>query len=349
MPSAFPHGSEPGSTQDVSTIPVEVALATYNGERYLPALLDSLFAQTHRNFTIVASDDGSSDGTPGILEACSARHPGRVRIVRAGPPRLGVSGNFSSILPHLTAGHVLLCDQDDVWLPRKIELSLARLLAIEAEAPQGTPVLVHTDLTVVDEALEPIASSAMTYQEIDPHCAKLPLLLLSNAATGCTVAVNRALYRLAAPIPPEAMMHDHWLALVAAGLGRIGYVGEPTILYRQHGGNTIGARPWGGRGIAQKVVETLFGPARRDVLARHSLQAAVFLDRYGDALQPQDRNAAAALARLQEVGGARRLWRLWRHGVQVAGVLRSAALMVTAARGTPSPSSTFVSGADRRT
>lgn len=333
--------------QEISSIPVEVALATYNGERYLPALLDSLFAQTHRNFTIVASDDGSSDGTLGILEACSARHPGCIRIVRTGPPRLGVSGNFSSILPHLTAAHVLLCDQDDVWLPRKIELSLARLLAIEAAAPPGTPVLVHTDLAVVGEALEPVASSAMAYQEIDPSRAKFPLLLVSNVATGCTVGVNRALYRFAAPIPPEAMMHDHWFALVAAGFGRIGYVGEPTILYRQHSGNTIGARPWGVRGIVRKVGETLFSPAPRDVLARHSRQAAVFLDRYGDALQPHDRNAAAALARMQEVGGARRLWRLWRHGVRVAGVLRNAALMITAARSTPS--TTFVSGADRRT
>ncbi|HEX8671696.1 MAG TPA: capsular polysaccharide synthesis protein, partial [Longimicrobium sp.] len=329
------HGAEGGPEREVSAIPVEIALATYNGERYLPALLDSLFAQTHRNFSILASDDGSSDGTVGILEACAARHPGRIRIVRAGQPRLGVAANFSSILPHLTAEHVFLCDQDDVWLPRKIERTLARLIAMEVEAPPGTPLLVHTDLAVVGEALDPIAPSAIAYQEIEPARAAFPHLLVSNVATGCTIAVNRALYTLAAPVPPEAMMHDHWFALVAAGLGRIGYVDEPTILYRQHGGNTIGARPWGARSIADKVRGTLFGPRQKEVLARYTRQAAVFLARYGDALQPRDRDAAAALAGLWETRGVWRGWRLLRHGVVRDGVLRTTALMVTAARGTP--------------
>ncbi|HEX8431499.1 MAG TPA: glycosyltransferase, partial [Longimicrobium sp.] len=151
-----------------STVRVEVALATHNGERYLPALLDSLFAQTHRDFTVVVSDDGSTDRTVEVLGEYAERNPGRMRIVGTTPRRLGAAGNFSSILPHLTADYVFFCDQDDVWLPRKIELSLARLRALEADAPAGTPILVHTNLAVVGRELEPIAPSAMEYQSIDP-------------------------------------------------------------------------------------------------------------------------------------------------------------------------------------
>ncbi|HYW08490.1 MAG TPA: glycosyltransferase family 2 protein [Longimicrobium sp.] len=320
---------------DPSTHPVEVALATHNGERYLPALLDSLLAQTHRDFTIVVSDDGSTDATVAVMRGYAERHPGRIRIVATEPRRLGAAGNFSSILPHLTADYVLFCDQDDVWLPRKMELSLARLRALEANAPAGTPILVHTNLAVVGGELEPIAPSAMEYQSIDPARRAFPLLLMSNVATGCTVAVNRALLTLAAPVPPEAMMHDHWFALVAAGLGSIGYIDEPTILYRQHGGNAVGARPWGARTVADKLRETLFTPAPRDVLARHSRQAAVCVARYGGDLRMEDREAATALARVWEVGGWRRFWHLWRNGIRRDGVLRNAALLFTVAAGTP--------------
>jgi len=321
--------------RDHTTPRVEVALATHNGERYLPALLDSLFGQTYRDFTIVVSDDGSTDGTLAVLRACAERHPRRVRIVATGPRRLGAAGNFSSILPHLTAEYVLFCDQDDVWLPRKIELSLARLRALEADASPATPLLVHTNLAVVGDELEPIAPSAMEYQSIDPGRRAFPLLLMSNIATGCTVAVNRALYTLAAPVPPEAMMHDHWFALVAAGLGRIGYVDEPTVLYRQHGGNAVGASRWGARSIADKLRETLFTPTPRDVLARYSRQAAVCVARYGRDLREEDRDAAAALAGVWEVGGWRRFWHLRRNGVQRDGVLRNAALLFTVSAGTP--------------
>jgi molybdopterin-guanine dinucleotide biosynthesis protein A len=314
---------------------VEVALATHNGARYLPALLDSLSAQTHRDFTIVVSDDGSTDDTVAVLRSYAERHPGRMRIVRAEPRRLGPAANFSSILPHLTARYVLFCDQDDVWLPRKIELSLARLRALEGDAPAGTPLLVHTNLAVVGRDLEPIAPSAMAYQSIDPSRRAFPLLLMSNIATGCTVAVNRALYTLAAPVPPEAMMHDHWFALVAAGLGRIGYVDEPTVLYRQHGGNAVGARPRSARSLADQLRETLLTRTPREVLARYSRQAAVCLARYGGDLRAEDREAAAALAGIWRLGGPRRFWHLWRHGVRRPGVLRNAALLFTVAAGTP--------------
>jgi len=312
---------------NLSHVPVEVALATYNGERYIRAQMDSIFAQSHQNFTVVASDDGSTDTTVAVLQEYAERHPGRVRIVRTGGPRLGVKGNFSALLPHLTAEYVFFCDQDDVWLPWKIARTLALLAELEPGAPPETPLLAHTDLAVVDEELGLVAASAMQHQNIDPSRDAFPLLLLSNVATGCTVAVNRALCRIAARVPPEAMMHDHWLVLVAASLGRVGYLDEPTVLYRQHGRNTLGARPWNTRNNIARVRDTLFGAGRREVLARYSRQAAVFLACYGDVLRPEDRRAAAALANVGTAGRLDRFWPLVRHRVLLKGVLRNAALL----------------------
>lgn len=328
-----PEGA-PGADPPAGASPsVEVALATYNGARFLPQLLDSLFAQTHDAFRIVVSDDRSSDDTLAIVEDYARRHPGRISIVPTGSGPRGPLRNFSSIIPHLTADYVLFCDQDDVWLPHKVAVSVEAMHALDAASPEGTPNLLHTDLFVVGEDLAPINPSAMRYQNIDPRRRAFRHLLMSNVATGCTVAANRALYRLAAPIPEEALMHDHWLALVAAAFGRIAYIDEPTILYRQHAGNAIGAKEWAARGLLEKVRSPLV--AKRNVLRRYSAQAAALVERYGDKMREEDRRAAAALGGLWRASAASRFARLWKEGVLLQGVIRNVALLLTVSSGTP--------------
>lgn len=322
-----------GAAAGNRTASVEVALATYNSARFLPELLDSLFAQSVQDFTLVIADDGSVDETGEILKRYCVDYPGRVRIIERGTRRLGPSGNFSRLLDNATADYVMLCDHDDVWMPNKISISLARMLEMEARNPPGTPLLVHTDLVIVDEHLEVIHPSFFRYSRIQPKVNHLTRLLMSNVATGCTTIVNRALYERARPVPADAMMHDHWLALVAAALGSIECMDEPTILYRLHGGNAIGVRRPTASSAMERVYQTLLSGERYGAILRYSRQAAALFARFGDEMTEPERQATEALATISTTPRWRRFSRLRRSGLGLKGLVRNIALLIVVTRG----------------
>ncbi len=222
-----------------------ILLATYNGQTFLSPMLESLRHQSMRNWYMYVRDDGSKDDTLRVLGEY-IRQDSRIRCVAGPAGSLGAKENFSSLLSHASsARYVALADQDDVWHPEKLAMQMQCMREMESRFP-SRPILVHSDMCVVDANLRVISPSFMRYQGIshewnDP----LPVLLAQNFVTGCTVLVNRALLEKALPIPPEALMHDWWLALCAAVFGEIGFVDRPLVQYRQHGGNAVGAKhPW---------------------------------------------------------------------------------------------------------
>jgi glycosyltransferase involved in cell wall biosynthesis len=326
------HCRAEGVTSRGRTPSIEVALATYNSERFLPDLLESLFAQSVQDFTLTIADDGSVDATIDILAAYAERYPGRIRVVAEAKHPRGVLGNFSRLLDHVTADYVLLCDHDDVWLPDKIALSLKAMLALEARHPANIPLLIHTDLIIVGPHLEVLSSSHMRYAKIDPTRSDLKSLLLGNVVTGCATIINRALYERARPIPPEATMHDHWLALVASTIGAIEYVDRPTIMYRQHGGNAIGAHVPGTASLIHRIRQTLFSDDRRRVISRYSRQAAALLARFAGEMSADQRGAVATLANLWTGSRWARFIRLRRSGLMLRGLIRNAALLIVVTR-----------------
>ena len=203
---------------------VEILLASYNGARFLPDQLASLSAQTHRDWRLTWRDDGSTDDCAAILDRF-----GGLRL--PGDARLGVTAGFAALLAarDRDAAAYAFCDQDDVWLPGKLESGLA-LLA-------DGPAMVCGRLTLVDAALRPLGLSPAPRR---PAC--FGDALVENRATGCTVLLNQAAAALMdAPWPPGVVMHDWWamLCVLAAG-GAVAYQAEPQILYRQHGGNVVG-------------------------------------------------------------------------------------------------------------
>ncbi|HYJ30780.1 MAG TPA: glycosyltransferase family 2 protein [Allosphingosinicella sp.] len=315
---------------------IEVALATYNSERFLPKLLDSLFAQTNQDFTLIVADDGSVDATTEILEKYSREHPGRIRIVAVGRQTQGPAGNFGRLLDEATADYVLLCDHDDVWLPNKISVSLERMMELEAVHPPKTPLLVHTDLTIVDADLELIYPSFFGFSNARPKQNHILRLLMSNVASGCTMIVNRALYERARPIPPDAIMHDHWLALVASALGAIGCIDEPTILYRLHSGNVIGVRSPRAASALERVGQTLLSDNRYRVMMLYSRQAAALLARFGDEMRGAERLATETLANIDKTSRWQRFVQLRRSGLGLRGFVRNAALLIAVTRGSAS-------------
>ena len=224
---------------------VDILMATYNGAKYLSQQLDSLLAQTHQNFRLLVSDDGSTDNTLALLETYRFRFGGRMVVVPYPHRGQGVVKNFENLmrtsLQDGLARSVAFCDQDDVWLPHKIERCLQVLRAAEHSVGAATPCLVHSDLTVVGEALQVLAPSFVQHQRMDPAACSALALLSINQVTGCTMMVNRALLELALPLPEETIMHDWWCAVVSSS-GRRVFIAEALILYRQHGSNQLGAK-----------------------------------------------------------------------------------------------------------
>lgn len=245
---------------------IDVLLATYRGATYLDSFLESLFRQTCPRFHLVVRDDLSDDATPAILERWRRFHPHQITLLPA-RERLGVIGNFSELMQTSRAHYFMLADQDDVWHSEKIELSLDAATRLERTVTPDVPVLVHTDLEVVDEHLSPVDPSFWHYTGINPNKLSLERLLVQNGVTGCTICGNRALAVRATPIPDQAVMHDAWLALIAAAYGKLEHIDRVTLSYRQHGSNTLGAQRYGWKGILRKGVSWIFNPPQHNPYA----------------------------------------------------------------------------------
>lgn len=223
---------------------VEVLLATYNGERFLAEQIESILAQDYECVRLVVRDDGSSDGSVAIVRSFVEMYPDRVTLVSDSMGNLGSAMNFFQLLCFSQSDYVMFSDQDDVWLPEKVDVTLTAMRDAETRYGKHVPVLAHTDLVVVDWDLLPVAGSFWAYQNLDPRHDGINRLLVQNVVTGCTVMVNRSLMALVRPAADGMIEHDWWLALLAAAFGRIAYVSRQTILYRQHGHNVLGAVRW---------------------------------------------------------------------------------------------------------
>ncbi|MDX8377108.1 MAG: glycosyltransferase family 2 protein, partial [Mariprofundales bacterium] len=196
------------------------------------------------NLYIYIRDDGSSDETVLLIQKLESQYS-NIHYIDDGLGNLGASGNFAHLLniaSNKDGDYVLFADQDDVWFSDKISQQMQRMLILEQQYP-NIPMLIHSDMEVVDANLQQIHPSFMVYQGIN-HESNNPLqvLLAQNFVTGCTMMINRSLLELALPIPKEALMHDWWLALCAAVFGRIEYIDKPLVKYRQHGNNEVGAK-----------------------------------------------------------------------------------------------------------
>lgn len=227
----------PPAAADAALPSLSVAMATYNGARFLREQLDSIAAQTLLPAELVVSDDGSSDATLGVIAEFAATAPFPVRVL-AKEARLGFADNFLHAAEHCRGDLVAFADQDDRWLPQKLAVGAARLLADDS-------LLSMHRLTLTDERLVP---TGIYDQGIAGDAVWQPLALDPYATGwGNTMLFHRELAllvpRAARPRQPEAdrpLSHDTWLYVLAAALGRVSHIAEPLILYRQHAGNAMG-------------------------------------------------------------------------------------------------------------
>ena len=224
---------------------IAILLATYNGAKYIREQLDSLFQQSCGDFHLYVHDDGSTDDTLKIIEEYRQKYSDRVTVLEDSQKHKGAARSFMTLLQEVDSDYYMFCDQDDIWLSNKVELTLARMKEIEGttrNAAGTAPVVVATDLKVVDEQLTPIKDSFNADLKIDVFRKHSELICVRHVVTGCTMMFNRAAKEVSLPISPRATMHDEWVALcVHFNGGIISILDEATMLYRQHTSNTLGA------------------------------------------------------------------------------------------------------------
>ncbi len=222
---------------------VLILLATYNGEKYIKEMVESVIAQDYTDWQLILSDDCSSDSTPAILDSYAENYPEKITHYKSGKRFGNAQNHFMHLLEqHHGAPYIMFCDQDDVWHSDKISKTLAKMKEIEKNIT--VPAMVHTDLRVVDSNLNILDNSFMHFSKLDGNRTSLNQLLAQNVVTGCTMMINKALAKLAVRCIAKdgILMHDWWLALIASAYGQTGFLNEALIDYRQHNDNVVGAK-----------------------------------------------------------------------------------------------------------
>lgn len=250
---------------------ISVALCTFNGERYLPALLASLAQQTLRPLELVVCDDGSTDGSWAQLEHFASRAAFPVRLHR-NAERLGVQANFQAAVSFCRGPLTAFADQDDIWLPEK----LARAAAALANAARPEASLYCSRLSCIDES-----GTLLGRTRVPAHIG-FQNALVENIATGCSVVFGASLKtRFLGAVPADMEMHDWWLYLLASSFGEVLYDSEPGVLYRQHADNVAGWQPRLSRWRSR--VRSTHARLRSHRRGTDSLnQAARFIQAYSD-------------------------------------------------------------------
>jgi glycosyltransferase involved in cell wall biosynthesis len=297
---------------------LDILLASYQGERYIEAQIKSILTQNYPHFQIMVQDDGSRDATKNIMQGLQAKHPEKIRFAE-NKQRLGATQNFAQLLKASRCSYAMLSDQDDIWRADKIAQSMQLMQSMEAKHGGATPILVHTDLQVVNRDLRAIAPSLWKYARLTPT-PSFNRLLVQNSVTGCTCLLNRALLNLLQDFPQEAIVHDGWIALVAAAFGQIAALPTPTLLYRQHAHNALGAQKMSLQAYLQRAWNSFHATPSRDL---RQGQAAAFYRLYGEQLDKPKKKALEGFLAAPHMGIWKRKYLFLRHRFFWAGGLRN--------------------------
>lgn len=322
---------------------ITVLMAVWQGIEFLEEQLESVLGQTVKVDRIVVSDDGSDDGTWELLERYRENYPEVFKLIRHTRQEntadlKGAAANFFNLMDSEEAGgnedgessYWFLSDQDDIWLPGKVELMLNRMNEIETEYGTVHPILLHSDMKVADAGGQVLAESFFAYQKINFDRVEVSEILVENPVTGGAVMMNAPLLELMKSPPEFCVMHDWWMALAASCFGRIAVMEQPLSMYRQHGGNVMGAKQ---TGSVEELKRRLYRQAEvQDNYRNMFRQAECFLMQYGTAMSEENRSHIQGFLSLPLRSPIRRFYTIRRHSLYKSSLLQSLAQCFTIKR-----------------
>jgi len=304
---------------------VTIIMATYNGEKYLEEQIESILSSTYREFKLYIVDDGSKDSTMEILNLYKMRYPDIIHISR-NETNMGVTLNFLNAIIKTTSEYIMLCDQDDVWKKDKIARTMKRMKQMEVQFGKDMPVAVFTDAYVTDSRLNIIHESFFRSGRLNPGLTDLPHMLMENKLIGCTVMINGAVRKIlqSKPLPKHARYHDGWLGLIAASFGKISFIPEPTLFYRQHEGNVVG-----NRGFYAYIIDRISNLRKqKEALTALQAQAREFADLYRDYFDGRKLDLIMRFSNLSKESFIKRRLLILRYGYLKSGIIRNIGLIL---------------------
>ena len=307
--------------------PVTILMSTYNGGMFLAAQLDSIISQSYQNWTLLIRDDGSTDHTEQLIGEYSAKDC-RIKRVNDSFGNKGSAKSFALLLNYVDTEYFMFADQDDVWLPEKIAVT------IDAFSPEVYPQLVFTDLQVVDGDLKFLSDSFMEMSRFNTSSGvTFPKLIFQNIVVGCTSAGNRALIEKSGLLVAEhndaVVMHDWWLALTACVFGKLTYVDTKTILYRQHGKNHLGVKRLNLKYYVSSLLKSKPWIKARDYLDRVTSQAVSFYEFNKYELSESQRSQIMMLIAARTNSPLLTLMKCFVHGISMHKFDRNFAVLIS--------------------
>ena len=299
---------------------VQIVMAVYNGERYLAEQIESLRAQTFTDWELLVSDDCSTDASLSIIKRYREAD-NRIKLVQNDQHYGRAKQHFMALFGLADATYVMACDQDDVWDADKIEITLKEMRAHEAGEK---PVLVCTDLRVVDDKMNLISPSFLTYSGMDSSKRDLGYFLASCLVTGCTMMVNHYLLELLQEKAntDQIIMHDWWASLLASTFGEIVYIDRAAISYRQHGDNSVGATRFSILDSLKQI------DLKRRTERAAIVQAGEFYRVFGASIPSAERAQIAAFLSIEQANPFLRIILMTRAGIWRRGFLRNAGTLL---------------------
>jgi len=220
---------------------IDIILASYNGEKFISQQIDSIIGQDFCDWLLLVSDDGSTDSTLSILQNYESKDK-RIKIINT--ERQGSSlMNFRKGLDFSTSSFIMFADQDDIWPSNRISSMYYQINNLQNNFGSDVPILIYSDLKMINENNNIIANSYYKVNKYNPYNNyDIKYAIWKCTAAGCASIFNKSLLIKSKPIPIDISMHDHWMLLVALCFGRVHYLDEQTILYRQHDNNVVGGK-----------------------------------------------------------------------------------------------------------
>ncbi|MEG2149860.1 MAG: glycosyltransferase family 2 protein [Bacteroidaceae bacterium] len=238
---------------------IDILMATYNGEKYIENQLLSLLMQTHEKWRLLIHDDGSTDKTVAIIKKFQELDS-RIELVEDNICYHDPAYNFLHLLQYSKADFLMFCDQDDIWLERKLEIMLDAIRKEDNTKPQA----VYSNSFVYDESENRIEGFAtLTYPKNLNQ-----LLFMNGGIQGCAIIFNRMLKNICIDIPKNVCMHDHFISLAAVTFGKFTYLDQRLMLYRRHSGTVTGRTP---KRLGEKIKP--FFDSKRSVIDRKHYNA----------------------------------------------------------------------------
>jgi glycosyltransferase involved in cell wall biosynthesis len=227
---------------------VSVILTAFNGSKYIEKQLESILNQTLQPDEIIICDDKSTDQTVSLLSRYLASDKVKLFV---NDKQLGVVENFKKAAKLAKHGNWLVfSDQDDIWIPQKLERLSSEMQLIDDDI---TPALVYSDLSIIDKNDKIIAASFWEKQKIKPEKINLARLLYGNVVTGCTMIINYPMAEEFFCINGSNYLHDEWVGLIAYSFGKVKFLRERLVLYRQHESNVTYSEDYKVSGFIDKI------------------------------------------------------------------------------------------------